>query len=61
MLWKRFEIKSHQRRAHYLNPPRNGGRLTAGGGLPEPPPSLIRVKTTIQMKGLIYLEVGDSE
>ena len=37
MLWKRFEIKSHQRRAHYLNWPRNGRRLTAGGGLPEPP------------------------
>ena len=44
VLWKRFEIKSHQRRAHYLNPPRNGGRLTAGGGSRSPPPSLIRVK-----------------
>ena len=31
MLWKRFEIKSHQRRAHYLNPPRNGRQLAAGG------------------------------
>ena len=38
VLWKRFEIKSHQRRAHYLNPPRNGGRLTAGGGSRSPPP-----------------------
>ena len=44
VLWKGFEIKSHQRRAHCLNPPRNGGRLAAGGGFPEPPPSLIRVK-----------------
>ena len=39
VLWKRFEIKSHQRRAHYLNPPRNGGRLTAGGGSRSPPQS----------------------
>ena len=38
VLWKRFEIKSHQRRAHYLNLPRNGGRLTAGGGFRSPPP-----------------------
>ena len=38
MLWKGFEIKSHQRRAYYLNPPRNGGRLTAGGAPGAPPP-----------------------
>ena len=45
VLWKVFEIKSHQRRAHYLNPLRNGEQLAARGGwLPEPPPSLIRVK-----------------
>ena len=49
MLWKIFKIKSHQRRAHYHNPPRNGGRLAAGvggGGLgaPRAPPCLIRVK-----------------
>ena len=43
MPWKCFEIKSHQRRAHYLNPSRNGGQLAARGGVPEPP-SLIRVK-----------------
>ena len=27
VLWKHFEIKSHQRRAHYLYPGRNGGRV----------------------------------
>ena len=27
MLWKNFEIKSHQWRAHYLHLPRNGWRL----------------------------------
>ena len=48
MLWKGFEIKSHQRRAHYLNPLRNGGRLAAGGGLPESPPSVIRVKRLLK-------------
>ena len=44
VLWKGFEVKSHQTRAHYLN--RNGGQLAAGGGAPEVPqsPSLIRVK-----------------
>ena len=35
MLWKRFEIKSHQRRAHYLKPGRNGRPIPTGGA---PPP-----------------------
>ena len=38
VLWKGFEVKSHQRRAHYLNPLRNGGRLTTRGGSRSPPP-----------------------
>ena len=38
VLWKHFEIKSHQRRAHYLKRHRNGGPLRTGGGLEEPPP-----------------------
>ena len=37
VLWKRFEIKSHQRRTRYLNPCRNGGRLLTGGGSRSPP------------------------
>ena len=44
VLWKRFEIKSHQRRACYLKPRRNGGPIPTGGGLEEPPPTLTRVK-----------------
>ena len=47
MLWKRFEFKSHQRRAHYLNPPRNGGWLTAGGGAPgAPPPKVSKISVS---------------
>ena len=43
MLWKGFENKSHQRRAPYLKPRRNGGPIPKGGGLEEPlPPALIR-------------------
>ena len=38
MLWKRFEIKSHQRRAHYLKPRRNGRPIPTGGGSRSPPP-----------------------
>ena len=44
VLGRGFEIKSHQRRPHYLNSLRNGRQLAARGGLPEPPPSLIRFK-----------------
>ena len=44
MLWKRFEIKSHQRRACYLKPRRNGGPIPTGGGSRSPPPTLTRVK-----------------
>ena len=32
MLWKGFENKSHQRRACYLKPHRNGGPIPTGGG-----------------------------
>ena len=38
VLWKGFEIKSHQRRAHYLNSLRNGRRLAARGGSRSPLP-----------------------
>ena len=41
MLWKGFEIKSHQSRTHYLKWPRNGGRIPAGGR--QPPHTLVRV------------------
>ena len=30
---KGIEIKSHQRRAHYLKPPKNGGQITTWGGV----------------------------
>jgi len=36
VLWEGFEIKSHQRRAQYLNPPRNGRWLAAGGATRAP-------------------------
>ena len=38
MFWKGFEDKSHQRRAHYLKPRRNGGPIPTGGGSRSPPP-----------------------
>ena len=42
VLWKGFEIKSNQRRSHYLYPHRNGRRWAArGGGTPGVPLSLI--------------------
>ena len=41
VLWKGFEIKSHQRRTHYLERPRNGGRIPARGGWEPPPPPLL--------------------
>ena len=37
MLWQGFEIKSYQRRAHYIYPLRNGRQL-AGRGAPGDPP-----------------------
>ena len=37
VLWKRFEIKSHQRRAHYLKPRRNGRPIPTGGARGAPP------------------------
>ena len=43
IFWKGFENKSHQRRAHYLKPLRNGGPIPTGG-LKEPLFALIRVK-----------------
>ena len=38
MLWKGFENKSYQRRAHYPKPHRNGGPIPTGGGVPRAPP-----------------------
>ena len=49
MLWKGFENKSHQRRAHCLHPPRNGRCLSAGGGSLSHPPALL---------GLTLVSVG---
>ena len=40
---KGYENKSHQRRAHYLKPRRNGRPIPTGGALGAPPP-LTRVK-----------------
>ena len=40
---KRFELKSHQIWAHYLQPVRNGRRLSPRGGSRSPPPKPIRV------------------
>ena len=52
MLWKRFEIKSHQRRACYLKPHRNGGPIPTGGGGARgaPPHTLTKVNRTIYFK-----------
>ena len=38
VLWKRFEIKSQQRKAHYLKSRRNGRQIPTGGGSRSPPP-----------------------
>ena len=38
MLLKGFENKSHQRRAHYLKPRRNGRPIPTGRGSRSPPP-----------------------
>ena len=47
MLWKRFEIKSDQRRACYLKPHRNGSSIPTGGGEAQgAPPTLARVNGT---------------
>ena len=37
VLWKGFEIKSHQRRARYLKRRRNGDRYVLGGARGAPP------------------------
>ena len=37
IFWKGFENKSHQRRAHYLKPRRNGEPIPTGGGSRSPP------------------------
>ena len=47
MLWKGIEIKSHQRRAHYLKPPKNGGQITTGGGVSRHPPGTIGLKQSL--------------
>ena len=44
VLWKGFEIKSHQRRTHYLERPRNGGCIPARGGGTNPPPPLLGLR-----------------
>ena len=46
MLWKGIEIKSHQRRAHHLKPPKNGGQITTGGGVSRHPPGILGLKDT---------------
>ena len=38
VLWKRFEIKSQQRRAHYLKLNRKGRQIPTGGAPCPPPP-----------------------
>ena len=45
MLWKGFENKSNQRRAHYLKLLRNGRPITTKEGdlRSPPPPTLFRV------------------
>ena len=45
VLRKRFEIKSHQRKACYLKPCRNGRPIPTGGGLKEPPPHWLGLKS----------------
>ena len=55
VLWKGFEIKSHQRRTHYLKRPRNGGRIPAWGGGGHPPPPLLGLKKKI-IKVVVFLK-----
>ena len=50
VFWKGFEIKSHQRRTHYLKRPRNGGCIPAWGGGGHPPPALVRVKGSLSIQ-----------
>ena len=46
MFWKRFEIKSHQRRARYLKQRRNGGPIrTRGGGARGAPPHWLGLRS----------------
>ena len=58
MFWKRFENKSHQRRAHYLKPRRNGGPMPTGGGggggLKEPPHTHTDLKPKIWFGNWAY-------
>ena len=55
VVWKRFEIKSHQRWACYLKPRRNGGPIPTGGGLEEPPHTLTRVKIFLNIRSNPYI------
>ena len=57
IFWKGFENKSHQRRAHYLKPRRNGGPIPTGGGSRSPPPTLTRVKAFLFFSGRFVLKV----
>ena len=45
VLWRGFEIKSQQKRTHYLKCLRNGGQLPAKDVDATPLPALIRVNT----------------
>ena len=49
VLWKRFEIKSHQRRAHYLKPRRNGRPIPTGGGSRSPPPHWLGLSYEVKL------------
>ena len=49
VLWKRFEIKSHQRRAHYLKPCRNDRPIPTRGGSRSPPPHWLGLITIIML------------
>ena len=52
MIWKAYEDKSHQRRACYLKPHRNGGPIPTGGGALGAPPPLARVNShTFDLQG----------
>ena len=61
MLWKGFENKSHQRRARYLKPHRNGGPIPTGwGGSRSPPPPLTRVKIKVEQKQFKLPDLGET-
>ena len=52
MLWNGFEIKIHQKTAHYLKSLRNGRKISFGGLEEQPPPlhTLITVYKILRTK-----------